>query len=220
MRDCLAKSFLLKITPFARDCFSLYCRAASYRVYVMKRVILNSTAAPFGALFLYFFEEKKKVTANPPGNASTFCRRLISWLNIIGEKGGFGSLCLSFSLILIGPSVLLYDPPQLATARSSAAAWCPANDRNPIFHCHRPSTFSRNEISGLARATFSSLKSNFVWILYDIVLTNDIRRISICNEGTIYLSCSSFFSYLSNDLIFLFYLFQIFYIRPIKIELM
>lgn len=144
------------------------------------------------------------MTANPLGNASTFCRRLISWLNIIGVKGT-GGLCLSFSLILIGPSVLLYDPPQLATARSSAAAWCPANDRNPIFHCHRPSTFSRNEISGLPRTTFSFLKSNFVWILYDIALTNDIRRISICNGGTIYLSRSNFFSYLSNGSTFSFY---------------
>lgn len=51
----------------------------------------------FGALFLYFFEEKKKGDSELPGNASTFCRRLISWLNIIGVKGGGGSLSLLLS---------------------------------------------------------------------------------------------------------------------------
>lgn len=71
------------------------------------------------------------------------CGRLISWLNITGGGGGGGGRrSLSSFPILIGSPVLLYDPPQLATARSSAAAWCPVNDRNPIFHCHRPSTFS------------------------------------------------------------------------------
>lgn len=142
--------------PFARDCLSSYCRAASYRGLRHEAHHSKFYGGIVCSLVLFTFislKRKKKVTANPPGNASTFCRRLISWLNIIEGKRGAegGGLCLSFSLILIGSPVLLYDPPQLATARSSAAAWCPANDRNPIFHCHRPSTFSRNEISGLAR---------------------------------------------------------------------
>lgn len=155
MRNCLAKSFLLKITHAIRTrlFFTVlsYSKLPSLRHEACHSKFYGGIVSLVLFFFIFFFwREKEKVTANPPGNASTFCRRLISWLNIIGEKRT-GGLCLSFSLILIGPSVLLYDPPQLATARSSAAAWCPANDRNPIFHCHRPSTFSRNEISGLPR---------------------------------------------------------------------
>jgi len=87
---------------YAWDCFSLYYRAASYPVYVMRCVILNSTAASclwcsFLLFFFFFWREKEKVTANPLGNASTFCRRLISWLNIIGVKGTGGSLSLLLS---------------------------------------------------------------------------------------------------------------------------
>lgn len=117
MRDCLAKS------PFSKD-YARHSRETashrivalqSYRVHVMKCVILNSTAtsglhAPF---FSFFFISSGKRRQRSPSETLQRCRRLISWLNIIGRGGRERSL--SLSLIPIGPLVLLYDPPQLAT---------------------------------------------------------------------------------------------------------
>lgn len=175
MRDCLAKSL------FSKDYARYSCETASHHIVALQSLRHEARHSKFygdigsSCSFFFFFISSGKRRQRSRPETLQRCGRLISWLNIIGRRKGERSL--SLSLILIGPLVLLYDPPQLATARSSAAAWCPANDRNPIFHCHRPSTFSRNEISGLAKATFSSLKSNFVWILCDIALTSDIRRI-------------------------------------------
>lgn len=89
-------------------------RSASYRVYVMKRVILVSMAASClaAALFLFFsfylfFEEKKRRRRVRPETLQR-CGRLISWLNIMGR-----SLSLFHS-----------DWSTRSTLRSTAAGHC------------------------------------------------------------------------------------------------
>jgi len=85
----------------------------------MTRARYVATPVVFPVLLSPLFLCGRKASSRP--ETLQRCGRLISWLNIMAERAGERqSLCLLLSFRLV--QLLLYDPPQLASASSFFSA--------------------------------------------------------------------------------------------------